>query len=313
MGCSKKAGFRVPLRVLPVVALVFGFLLTGNLTAGVPNDVCADCHEISETFHKTPHAVYFADDPELAENSCEACHGSAVDHVNEGDPELILNPADQDQFGSSLLCLNCHDDHQFDDWSFSSHNGADVNCSGCHVVHTGYTPAKKDGPELCYECHSDVRAAAHMPSHHPIAEGKMSCYDCHNVHGGATRFADGQSSQELCYSCHAWVEGPWVYEHAPVTEDCMTCHKPHGTVANNLLKQSEPALCLNCHSMHFHATVEGAEGTLIPPADSTITLRSTQDGWKRGMLTKCTQCHSMVHGSDMPSQAISSGGTGLTR
>ncbi len=313
MGCLKKAGIRSSLPILPLAVLTIVFLLAGNLVAGVPNDVCADCHDISETFHKTPHAIYLADDPELAENSCEACHGSAVDHVNEGDPDLILNPADQDQFGASLLCLNCHQDQQFDDWSFSSHNTGGVNCSACHVVHTGYTPSKPDSPDLCYTCHSDVRAAAYMPSRHPVAEGKMDCKDCHNIHGGATMFVQDQSRTELCYSCHADKEGPWVYEHAPVQEDCMICHSPHGTVANNLLKQQEPALCLNCHSMHFHATIEGADASIIPPADSNLVVNSTPDGWKKGMLTKCTQCHTAVHGTDLPSQSISGHGASLTR
>lgn len=315
MGCVGKANPKPTLIVLPVAVLVFGFMLSGSLSAGVPNSVCADCHEISETFHNTPHGVYFSEDAELAEQSCEACHGSAVDHVNEGDPELIINPGKSDQFGSSMLCLNCHDGHQYDDWAFSPHNTAGVNCASCHTIHAEYsgTATKKSSPELCYDCHSDVRAAAYMPSRHPIAEGKMECQDCHNVHGGTTAFVQDFTGKELCYSCHADKEGPFVYEHAPVEEDCMMCHSPHGTVANNLLKQSEPALCLNCHAMHFHATVEGIEGTFTPPAEPDRVTESTRESWEAGMLTKCTQCHTAVHGSDLPSQAMSTGGNTLTR
>ena len=104
-----------------------------------------------------------------------------------------------------------------------------------------------------------------------------------------------------------------MYEHAPVNEDCMGCHTPHGSVADNLLIQAEPGLCLNCHAMHFHATVEGVEGEFTPPLAPDRTSISTSDAWKRGMLTKCTQCHTEIHGTDMPSQSISTGGTALTR
>jgi hypothetical protein len=34
---------------------------------------------------------------------------------------------------------------------------------------------------------------------------------------------------------------------------------------------------------------------------------------KKAMLTKCTQCHSEIHGSDLSSQSITGGGKALTR
>ena len=281
---------------------------------GVANEVCAACHdEISEAFALTPHGRYLSERPGMAEYSCEACHGSAAEHVEEGDPDKIINPAKQDQFGSQM-CLTCHDDAEFDDWSFAHHNAADLNCASCHTVHSGTAGGmKKSTPDLCYDCHSDVRAASLMPSHHPVAEGKMSCQDCHNPHGGQTQYTLNASSRELCFSCHADIEGPFVYEHAPVNEDCMICHSPHGTVADKLLKQTEPALCLNCHPMHFHAAVEGWDGAFATPQTPERAGVSTPDGWKLGMLTKCTQCHTEVHGSDHPSQAASTAGNALTR
>jgi DmsE family decaheme c-type cytochrome len=238
-------------------------------------------------------------------------------HVEEGTAETILNPAKQDQFGSAVLCLNCHEDRQFDEWAFSSHNTAGLNCASCHSAHqavdAGAGFAKQDVPELCYECHSDVRASFYMPSHHPVKEGKMSCLDCHAPHGGDVALVHESSGRELCFSCHGEMEGPFVYEHQPVNEDCQICHSPHGSVADNLLVENEPTLCLNCHDMHFHATVEGVDGAFTIPRDPSRNGESTPDGWKRGFLTKCTQCHTAVHGSDLPSQATSGGGTGLTR
>ena len=303
-------------------ALLFGALccalLISPLSAfagGVGNDVCAGCHEeASENFHLTAHGVYFNSRPAFAEYGCESCHGSGVEHVADPSAENILNPARSDQFGSTLLCLQCHKGEQFDEWELSDHNGADVNCASCHTAHTPYTEAQPAASaDLCYGCHTDVKAASMMPSRHPIGEGKLDCTDCHNPHGGTALFAQDFTHRELCFSCHADKEGPFVYEHAPVNEDCLYCHTPHGSVANNLLKQNEPALCLNCHAMHFHATVEGMDG---PFGDFNAPERagvSSPDGFKQAMLTKCTQCHTEVHGTDHPSQSISDGGNALTR
>ncbi len=306
-------GCRPSIVILPAVLLVI--VMAVPLSAQVANEVCAGCHdEVTESFANTPHGVYFSNRPALISHACEKCHGSGVQHANEGDPELIINPANHDQFGGNELCLECHDGHQFDEWAFSSHNTAGITCSDCHRVHGDYSQSvKKTTPELCYDCHSDVRAASYMPSHHPIAEGKMGCRDCHGIHGESAHLTMNRSGRELCFSCHAEIEGPFVFEHAPVNEDCMICHTSHGSVADNLLKNTEPALCLNCHPMHFHSLQTGVDGAFVVPLATERNGVSTPDGWKRGMLTKCTQCHTEIHGSDLPSQAIPTSGNALTR
>ena len=184
----------------------------------------------------------------------------------------------------SALCLTCHKNHSFDNWAFSGHNGADVNCSSCHTVHTDFGHSmKKATPQLCYDCHSDVRAAAFMPSHHPVAEGKLSCEDCHGVHGGPGRLTQDKSGRELCFSCHADKEGPFLYEHEPVRENCLLCHDAKGAVTNNLLKANEAVLCLRCHAGH---------------EDAHPRLDSPQQ--RAAYMTKCTRCHGQIHGSDLP-------------
>jgi len=307
------------------IALIIGvIMLLGTVSSAnqpppdaalVGNETCADCHdEISEAFHRTIHGLAYKADQSGWSVSCESCHGPGSAHVEEGDPELIINPANTDQFDGSETCLNCHKTESLDDWAYSHHNSADVNCSSCHSVHTTSEQiVRKSSPELCYECHTDVRAASYMPSHHPVAEGKIECRDCHNPHGGSLSLTADDTGRELCFGCHGEKEGPFVYEHAPVNEDCLSCHTPHGSVADNLLIQTEPGLCLNCHAMHFHATIEGVEGEFVPPLAPERASLSTHDAWKRGMLTKCTQCHTEIHGTDLPSQSISTGGNALTR
>lgn len=298
------------------LALIFFWaiaLMPSGVMADVPDEDCAACHdEVSEAFLQTAHGNYIAGST-YEGNQCESCHGSGNAHVEDGDPDLIQNPGKWDSFAEQETCLTCHSGQKMSDWAFSGHRNSGVTCADCHKVHVPTAKGvAKVTPDACYECHSDVRAETYMPSHHPIVEGKIDCVDCHNPHGGSVTLAMDDSGRELCFSCHADKEGPHVYEHAPVSEDCMICHSPHGTVANNLLKVNEPALCLNCHSMHFHATVESVDGDFSTPQAPERASSSTPDGFKMGMLTKCTQCHTGIHGSDSPSQAISTGGNALT-
>ncbi len=294
--------------VWPLLMLLI--MLSGVALARVADSECGECHDdVVASYKQTDHFVYLgAGADELF--SCESCHGSGDAHIEDGDPLLIINPRNRDADSEADVCLDCHNNHQFDDWDFSAHNNADVGCADCHSIHT---PQATVDEQLCYDCHSRVRAEFSMPSHHPIIEGKVGCNDCHNVHGGSTMFEMGLDDRELCISCHAEKEGPHFYEHEPVNEDCMICHSPHGTVADNLLKLNEPALCLNCHAMHFHVTVESVDGDFDVPMAPERASSSTPDGWKSGMLTKCTQCHTMIHGTDNPSQTITTGGNALTR
>jgi len=166
-------------------------------------------------------------------------------------------------------------------------------------------------------------------SHHPVKEGHMSCSSCHNPHGTGNPVAGMIRTEErlndLCLTCHTRYQGPFVFEHEPVVEDCTICHDPHGTVANNLLKQNEPFLCMQCHEVHFHASryndpdmVNGFNPGGVPVGKdwrypSQPNIKSTHEGWQKSFLTKCTQCHQYVHGSDFPSQTIPGQGKKLTR
>ena len=284
-------------------------------SAGVSDDVCAGCHdEIAESFGMTAHSIYLSSKAHLSGNTCESCHGSGVAHMEDGNPDEIINPANANQFGAKELCLTCHDSHKFDNWKFSAHNNADMTCADCHTVHGSVeTSAVPTGSDVCLTCHIDVRGALNMPSHHPIGEGKLDCIDCHGVHGEPARLTMATSGKELCYSCHAEKEGPFVYEHSPVEEDCMICHTPHGSVADNLLKKTEPSLCLSCHPMHFHASVVSVDGDFSTPQAPERAGTSDPESMERGFTTNCTRCHSSIHGSDLPSQTTSTGGNALTR
>ena len=149
-------------------------------------------------------------------------------------------------------------------------------------------------PETCYKCHPKKFAQNHLPSHHPIMEGKMVCSDCHDPHGQLEKNLKAETNNQLCYKCHAEKTGPFAYPHPPVNENCDICHEPHGTVANNLLKQPPTFLCLRCHSGHHRPSTASHPGVQSANIDQSPNLRGV-------FYTNCTQCHTQIHGSDVPS------------
>jgi DmsE family decaheme c-type cytochrome len=76
--------------------------------------------------------------------------------------------------------------------------------------------------------------------------------------------------------------GPFVFEHGDVTENCSNCHSPHGSVTRRLVNTTMPYLCLQCHP--------GPHQRLL----------STDPREKAIFARRCTDCHTMIHGSDTP-------------
>lgn len=281
----------------------------------VGDSECLDCHDANPASH---YRGFHADlqNAQLPGSTlgCESCHGPASMHVESEDPSHIINPATADVQTANGLCASCHRSGHLDGFQSSLHGMNDVACVACHTTHGDQNAGLLKAAEfdLCTSCHDDMRMRSYLPSRHPVREGKMTCSDCHDPHADAyaTAFA-GERNVDLCLDCHAGKQGPFVFEHAPVVEDCMICHDPHGAVANAMLKQNEPFLCLQCHQTHFHSTLQGIEGTFTTlDGYSGVSHRNSS---KATFLTKCTQCHSEVHGSDHPSQSISGQGQALTR
>ena len=256
-------------------------------------DGCVRCHE------KTKQLVEIADPHQVGGPNrfvCTTCH----------DPHGKVKEETRKE-----LCLTCHTGTPTAAWHSSLHNLQGITCTDCHdphpdthlqknidIRHTNIRrpqrlPMSVNDPDTCYKCHPQVYAQSLMPSHHPIFEGKMVCGSCHDSHGQALRLLNEPQLNLVCYKCHSEVQGPFVYEHPPVTQDCSICHAPHGAVANNLLHQPPTFLCLRCHSGHrngppFH------DQALLPDIGKSQPLQ-------KAFYTDCMECHSQIHGSDVPS------------
>jgi DmsE family decaheme c-type cytochrome len=260
-------------------------------------DQCTQCHgEVAKLYRRSSHS--------LREVDCEQCHGAGSLHVEAGgyskeSKDKIVSFRGRTPEEANGACLSCHSqsDH-VRNWFSSAHAAQDLKCTSCHMIHT--PEGKGDAPALaltstgetaaprplesrrtlnnkCLQCHRKQEAQADLPYHHPIREGKITCVDCHDPHGGsAGNNLITANKNELCFQCHAEYQGPFSYQHAPVNEDCMKCHSPHGSPNQNLLAISQPALCLQCHSAHHN-------GASLPLVD------------------RCTNCHNAIHGSDISS------------
>ena len=286
----------------------------GTSAAEKVNETCAECHEeLVGEFHKNTHGRIRDFEVADGEVGCVSCHENGMKHAEEGgDPEVLASFKTMGAEEASDKCLSCHQDSAMAHWQSSGHGMGDVSCTSCHNIHSG---SMKPATELCYSCHSDVEAEMMLPSHHPVTEGKMSCTSCHNPHGSPAdnMIKSDERLNDLCLSCHAQYQGPFIFEHAPVVEDCGSCHSPHGSIANNMLTENEPFLCLQCHEMHFHTGAVGMPTTTVVQRGEVLENPHTKDGWKMAFATKCTQCHVTIHGSDLPSQGITSMGKSLTR
>ncbi len=263
-----------------------GHVYAANTNAGKPawssgeqaaeligSAACSQCHEGAARSYR--QSVHFYKDVD-----CENCHGVGSLHAEDETKHGYINTFRKETAkNTNEICLLCHyTQTALHGWASGVHSREGVRCVDCHRIHTmkvtSLQPRVRN--ETCTRCHTRQAAEGNLPYHHPVREAKMTCVDCHNPHGGKGRSNLRASHNDLCFKCHAEKQGPFTYQHAPVTEDCMKCHTPHGSMNKGMLQVSQPFLCLQCHSGHHN-------GGGIPT------------------LNACTFCHSTIHGTDTPS------------
>ena len=285
-------------------------MIVGRLDAnyvGTQNCLAA-CHvhdKIRHDFDASTMGVQLSRKSGMPLVNCESCHGPGSLAIEGITPEKVAEDAkagkqtacDYKTFidiknlpsqAKSLICLKCHSANatfNLHNWNAGTHSMADVSCNDCHDIHAGSDLKVKpmDTLDMCYKCHMEVKAEFSLPSHHAVPEKRVFCTDCHDTHGTVSdRLLRKATVKDTCVQCHVEKEGPFVFEHADNNEDCRACHSPHGSVNNNLLNVQVPFLCLQCHAGHRTDAAALAEN-------------------KQAFYTRCTDCHTQMHGTDLPS------------
>ena len=285
----------------------------------VGSTVCKTCHsaqvkEFSDTMMGKLFVVHPRDEAE--KQGCETCHGPGSLYIKDmtaakgkgRTPGAGTGPAGgglitfRKDSGESVsaqneVCLQCHEKGARDSWRASTHAFRGVGCVDCHTVMRKVSPrsqlakAQDVSPiavtrpetQVCLRCHLKKKAQMNLPSHMPVREGRMTCVDCHNPHGGPyANQLKRATVNEVCYTCHAEKRGPVLWPHPPVLMNCSNCHEPHGTVNDRLLKIRVPRLCQQCHM--------GTGHPVTPRPTNTVFVFNRA----------CTNCHSQIHGSNFP-------------
>lgn len=258
-------------------------------------DTCYRCHQQKRELEQVAHPHQICGAVGMNCTTCHEPHGNIRAETrtdlclkcHKGHPTMAWKSSIHSQYG--VACVDCHNPHP------STEVPGFVDIQHTHVRRPKRMPMSVEEPFVCYQCHAKTAAEFELPSHHPVREGKLVCSSCHDSHGAQTKNLREPTVNLVCYRCHNEKSGPFVWEHPPVSENCDICHNPHGTVTNNLLKQPPTFLCLRCHAGHRGQRRDIDKVSLYRPA----------------FYTDCSQCHSQVHGSDLP--AATRNGPRLTR
>jgi DmsE family decaheme c-type cytochrome len=263
----------------------------------VGDETCTTCHEpegksLSLTLHGKAHNTRTP--AAQTGRSCETCHGPGQAHVDaSGDKTKIKRFTAMSSKDVNATCLTCHASGSHAQWNGSAHNARDLSCITCHSVHS----AKSDHAQLktasametCVTCHRQEATKMLKAGHMPVREGKMDCMSCHNPHGSTNvrMLKTGNSIPESCVGCHTEKRGPYLWEHAPVTQNCATCHDPHGSNNDSMLVAKAPMICQRCHISTRHPPTI-YDGSQLAAKSNRLVGRS------------CVNCHSQIHGSNSP-------------
>jgi DmsE family decaheme c-type cytochrome len=260
----------------------------------VGEDTCLGCHE-DHNYKRTVHGIAVNERTPAATHGCESCHGPGKAHAESGDAALIrrFNVITPSQ--ASATCTACHNRANHALWDGSQHDQRNLGCTTCHSIHSAKAKPQlkaRTQPELCGGCHRNVVNRVFRFNHMPVREGGMVCSSCHNVHGSTNQrlLRAGTTIDESCTSCHADKRGPYLWEHAPVSESCITCHDPHGSNNDRMLVSKQPFLCQRCHVTSRH-----------PPTVYEGYLLNNSSNGNKIFGRACTACHQLVHGSNAPS------------
>ena len=186
------------------------------------SETCAQCHYDKFTSYvNQPHSL--AGDPRTpaAAFGCESCHGPGSAHVGGGGGRGV---------GGLMTFARTASTTKTASTTAASTTAANDTCLKCHTR----------GPTALW--HGSTHDAR-----------KVTCTDCHLIHGGNQKLLAQPTQQQLCVRCHQQIRQALAKSsHHPLREEkmqCTSCHNPHGTQAPRLVAaNSANDKCFECHA-----------------------------------------------------------------
>jgi predicted CXXCH cytochrome family protein len=222
---------------------------------------------------------------------CERCHGPGEAHGKKPARDNILNPARLDYVHASDTCIQCHSQGQpkmnpiegkYYDWPVGydvAKNLADYwNLEEHKLGETTFTHFA-DGT-----AHKNRMQGNDFVQSLMYARG-ITCFSCHDPHGGDNVAMVRKTGNALCLDCHgpnaqAGPHAPSVEAHTHHKADspgseCIACHMPkiEQTIADQ-----------NVRSHTFHFVTPGETETLKIPNACNLCHADKSIAWAKAAL-----------------------------
>jgi predicted CXXCH cytochrome family protein len=216
---------------------------------------------------------------------CERCHGPGETHVARPTRDNILNPARFDYVHANDTCIQCHSQGQpptnpiegrYYDWPV----GFEV---GKNLADFWKLEERKLG-ETTFTHFPDGTGHKNRMQGNDFVESLMyargvTCFSCHDPHGGENVAMVRKTGNALCLDCHgpnaqAGPHAPTIEQHThhkagSSGNECIACHMPR-------IEQTIADQNVRSHTFHFVTPAE-TDALKIPNACNVChTDKSTE-------------------------------------
>jgi len=205
---------------------------------------------------------------------CERCHGAGSVHVEQKTRSTILNPARMDYVRANDTCIQCHSQGQpttnpiagkYWDWPVGYHVGLNLadfwKLEEHELGETTFTHFPNGtGHKNRMQGNDYVKSLMY--------ERGVTCFGCHDPHGGENESILRRPIEEVCSSCHspnspngpraASIEEHTHHKAGSTGSQCVACHMPR-------IEQTIANVNVSSHTFQF-ATPAHTDATRMPNA-----------------------------------------------